>query len=46
MEIEVGTKIRIIHLEGENEVYDGREGIVGHIDSIGQLWGHLGEVLL
>lgn len=42
MEIEIGTKIRIIHLEGENEVYDGRECIVEHIDSIGQLWGTWG----
>lgn len=39
MEIEIGMKIKIIHLEGENEVYDGREGVVEHIDSIGQLWG-------
>lgn len=38
MEIEIGMKIKIIHLEGENEVYDGREGVVEHIDSIGQLW--------
>ena len=44
MEIEIGTKIRIIHLEGENEVYDGREGIVEHIDSIGQLWGTWGDL--
>jgi hypothetical protein len=42
MEIEIGMKIKIIHLEGENEVYDGREGVVEHIDSIGQLWGTWG----
>lgn len=42
MEIEIGMKIKIIHLEGENEMYDGREGVVEHIDSIGQLWGTWG----
>lgn len=42
MEIEIGMNVKIIHLEGENEVYDGREGVVEHIDSIGQLWGTWG----
>lgn len=39
MEIRIGTKIRINHLQDENNLYDGREGVVEHIDSIGQLWG-------
>ena len=46
MEIEIGMKIKIIHLEGENEVYDGREGVVEHIDSIGQLWGTWGGLTI
>jgi hypothetical protein len=39
--IEVGTKIRIIDMYGEPH-YDGREGVVTHIDSIGQLHGTWG----
>ena len=35
----VGDKIRIIHLEGETDEYDGKEGTIEHIDSIGQLHG-------
>lgn len=46
MEIEIRMKIKIIHLEGENEVYDGREGVVEHIDSIGQLWGTWGGLAI
>lgn len=46
MEIEIGMKIKIIHLEGENEVYDGREGVAEHIDSIGQLWGTWGGLAI
>lgn len=46
MEKEIGMKIKIIHLEGENEVYDGREGVVEHIDSIGQLWGTWGGLAI
>ena len=46
MEIEIGMKIKIIHLEGENGVYDGREGVVEHIDSIGQLWGTWGGLAI
>ena len=42
MGIEIGTKIRINHLRDENDLYDGREGVVEHIDSIGQLWGTWG----
>ena len=45
MEIKPGDRIRIIHLKGEDSRYDGREGVVESIDSIGQLhgtWGGLG----
>ena len=44
MEIMIGTKIRINHLRDENDLYDGKEGIVEHIDSIGQLWGTWGSL--
>ena len=46
MELKVGTKIRIIHLQGENELYDGRGGYIEHIDSIGQLWGSWGGLAI
>ena len=41
-EAKVGDKIRIIHLEGENNDYDGKEGEIEHIDGIGQLHGSWG----
>jgi len=46
-DIKVGDKIRIGHLDGEDTSYDGREGTVEHIDSIGQLhgtWGGLAVI--
>lgn len=46
-EIKAGDRIRIIHLKGEYCRYDGREGIVESIDSIGQLhgtWGGLAVI--
>lgn len=45
--IKIGDRIRIIHLEGEDERYDGREGVVEMIDSLGQLhgtWGGLAVI--
>jgi hypothetical protein len=39
--IEVGTKIRIIYMQGEPH-YSGREGYVTLVDSIGQLHGTWG----
>ena len=33
----VGQRIRIIHLEGEGNRYDGKEGIIEHIDGIGAI---------
>ena len=41
MMVKVGDKIRIIYMKGEPQ-YTGKEGIVDHIDSIGQIhrtWG-------
>jgi len=46
-DVKVGDKIRIIHLEGEDNSYDGKEGEVTNIDSIGQLhgtWGGLAVI--
>ncbi len=46
-EIKVGDHIHIIHLEGEDDRYDGREGRVEMIDSLGQLhgtWGGLAVI--
>lgn len=37
-----GMKVRIIHLQGEDGRYDGREGIITHIDDRGQLHGTWG----
>ena len=46
-EVKKGDKIRIIHLNDEDNSYDGKEGIVDHIDSLGQLhgtWGGLAVI--
>ena len=40
----VGQRVRIIHLEGEDNRYDGKEGVIEVVDAIGQLhdtWGGL-----
>lgn len=45
--MKVGDKIRIIHLSGEDTRYDGKEGTITHIDSLGQLhgtWGGLAVI--
>ena len=45
--MKVGDKIRIIHLAGEDNRYDGREGVITYIDGIGQLhgtWGGLAVI--
>ena len=42
----VGQKIKIIDMDGE-PLYAGREGVIQHIDSIGQLhgtWGGLAVI--
>ena len=43
----VGLRIRIIHLEGEDNRYDGKEDVIEDIDAIGQLhgtWGGLAVI--
>ena len=40
--VKVGDKIRIIHMQGEEDGYNGREGVVEYIDGIGQLHGTWG----
>lgn len=45
--MKVGDKIRIIHLAGEDNRYDGKEGVITYIDGIGQLhgtWGGLAVI--
>lgn len=44
--VKVGDTIRIINMEGEPQ-YSGREGVVEHIDGLGDLqgtWGGLAVV--
>ena len=43
---ESGQRIRIIHLEGEDSRYDGKEGVIEHIDGIGQLHGTWGGLAI
>ena len=42
----VGQKVQIIHLEGEDTRYDGKEGVIEHIDGIGQLHGTWGGLAI
>ena len=45
--IKVGDKIRIVQMSGEGDRYHGVEGVVTHVDSIGQLhgtWGGLAVI--
>lgn len=44
--IMVGDRIRIHHLEGEDCRYDGKVGVVEHIDGIGQLHGTWGGLAI
>ena len=44
--MKVGDKIRIIHLKGEYNCYDGKMGIVMSIDSLGQLHGTWGGLAI
>lgn len=41
----IGTKVHIIKMDGEPE-YEGKEGVVQHIDSIGQIHGTWGGCAL
>ena len=38
--------LKIIHLKGEDSLYDGRIGVVEHIDGIGQLHGTWGGLAI
>ena len=43
----VGQQIHINHLQGEDNRYDGKEGVIENIDAIGQLhgtWGGLAVI--
>mgnify|MGYP006367726683 FL=1 len=43
----VGQQIHINHLQGEDNRYDGKEGVIEDIDAIGQLhgtWGGLAVI--
>lgn len=40
----VGQQIHINHLQGEDNRYDSREGIIMKIDGIGQLHGTWGSL--
>lgn len=45
--MKVGDKIRINHLKDEDNTYDGKEGTITYIDSLGQLhgtWGGIGVI--
>lgn len=41
MNVKIGDKIRILHMDGEPH-YAGKEGVIEHIDDIGQLHGSWG----
>lgn len=41
----LGKKIRIIEMNGEPQ-YSGKEGVVNHIDDMGQLWGTWGGLAI
>lgn len=44
--MKVGDKIRINHLKGEDNRYDGKEGTITYIDSLGQLHGTWGGLAI
>ena len=46
MKAQVGDTIRIKHLNGEDSRYDGKEGVVEYIDSMGQLHGTWGGLAI
>ena len=44
LEYLLNRKIRINHLDGEDNSYDGKEGTVTYVDSLGQLHGTWGSL--
>ncbi len=45
MDFKIGQKIKIISMEGEPQ-YNGKEGVINHIDDIGQLHGTWGGLAI
>ena len=45
MKVKVGDKIRIIDMKGEPH-YNGKEGVVDHIDSLNQIHGSWGGLAI
>lgn len=42
----LGMKVRIIHLEAEDNRYDNKEGVIEYIDGAGQLHGTWGDLAI
>ena len=41
-----GMNIRIVHLDGEDDAFDGKEGKIVYVDSLGQLHGTWGGLAI
>lgn len=46
IEFKPGMKVRIIHLDGEDNRYDDKEGVIEYVDAIGQLHGSWGGLAI
>lgn len=46
IDFKTGMKVRIIHLDGEDNRYDGKEGVIEYVDAIGQLHGSWGGLAI
>ena len=46
IEFKPGMKVRIIHLDGEDNRYDDIEGVIEYVDAIGQLHGSWGGLAI
>lgn len=44
--VKVGDTVIIVHLSGEDDRYNGKSGVVEHIDSMGQLHGTWGGLAI
>ena len=42
----IGKRVKIVHLNGEDNRYDGKEGIVERVDSMGDLHGTWGGLAI
>ena len=45
MKVKIGDKIRIMDMKGESH-YNGKEGVVEHIDSMNQIHGSWGGLAI